>query len=227
MFQVHITGTIEAAAPSGQIFPMGLRKSLGAERKEVEKVLTCPWEILMFIYFLIFDIFCAGEFWKFIYEYEMVYVQLEEAWRCFEYSLTGFLWKDAPLFNGSSAFEILATGKCSRSLYMLSTERFEGGMHRCSLRPAQRMHEINPRNVTKNESNYAGQISTSVLIVQVVGSPSYCKLQRIATYCNVLPRIATYCNLFLYVGPIDSRISCILKPGKAAKLPPSQCFMAP
>ena len=115
----------------------------------------------------------------------------KEARRCFEYSLTGCLWKDAPVLNGSSAFEILATGKCSRALKMLSTERFEGGMHRCSLRPAQRMHEINPRNVTKNESNYAGQISTSVLIVQVVGSPSYCKLQRSATYCNVLQRIAT------------------------------------
>lgn len=29
---------------------MGLRKSLGAERKEVEQVLTCQWEILMFVY---------------------------------------------------------------------------------------------------------------------------------------------------------------------------------
>ena len=163
---------------------MDLRKSLGAERKEVEKVLTCPWEILMFIHFLIFDIFCVGEFWKFIYEYEWCmfkcHVHVEEARRCFEYSLTGCLRKDAPLFNGSSAFEILATEKCSRALKMLSTERFEGGMHRCSLHPAQRMHEINPRNVTKNTSLIMlGRSPLPFLLckyVQVVGSPSYCKL---------------------------------------------------
>lgn len=98
----------------------------------------------------------------------------------------------APLFNGSSAFGILATGKCSRALKMLSTERFEGGMHRCSLHPAQRMQEINPRNVTKNTSLIMlGRSPLPFLLckyVQVVGSPSYCKLML---NCNVLQRIAT------------------------------------
>ena len=79
MLHVHITGTIEAAAPSGQIFPMGLRKSLGRRAKRwkgfqlVNEKSSC----------YSFLIFCIGESWQFIYEHEWCmfkcYLQLEKA----------------------------------------------------------------------------------------------------------------------------------------------------
>ena len=180
MFQVHITGTIEAAAPSGQIFPMGLRKSLGAERKEVETVLPGQWEILMFIHCWIV---CVGEFWKPIYEYKWCTVnfkvQLGGGYGIVRVQSDGMFVKGfhqqlllcwillsaTPLNASSSAFKILATGKCSCALKMLSTERFEGGMHRCSLHPAtQRRLKRNPRNVTKSKS----LISCRIPILSVV-----------------------------------------------------------